>query len=355
MKTKENIDELLVHFASKSASPLEFNRSSIESDYGRQDEKDGSIAIKVLSILGGVFANLIFLFFIFVSKLDNSQLAMLILGGSFIAVAIFISKKFDKTILDTISISAYLIGFLLLGIGLARYTSSDNTLPVTYLIIAGFTLCIARNYMLAFLSILLINGSVIALILSNNVDYLLIAYASAHAISLAYFISNEARIIASFKFLSVLYNPVRIGLLFSFVSVLVFLGKKGLAHVSANDVWIASVVFIAAIIYLETSVVKVLGVKAQKQKWMVYFFSGAILLTTLFSPSISGAVLILLLSFYVNYKTGIALGIISLIYFISQYYYDLSFTLLTKSILLFVSGILFLLIYFFIHKKLHAK
>ena len=40
------------------------------------------------------------------------------------------------------------------------------------------------------------------------------------------------------------------------------------------------------------------------------------------------------------------------IYFISQYYYDLNFTLLTKSILLFSSGVLFLLLYLFTHKNL---
>jgi len=79
------------------------------------------------------------------------------------------------------------------------------------------------------------------------------------------------------------------------------------------------------------------------------------LVSTIFSPSISGAMIIVLLSFLVNYKTGLAIGIISLIYFISQYYYDLNFTLLTKSIILFSSGIVFLLFYLFTTKKLNSN
>ena len=58
---------------------------------------------------------------------------------------------------------------------------------------------------------------------------------------------------------------------------------------------------------------------------------------------------------WVNYKTGLVIGIISFIYFISQYYYDLNFTLLTKSIILFSSGIVFILFYLFTNKKLNTN
>src|SRR5690606_13137026 len=74
------------------------------------------------------------------------------------------------------------------------------------------------------------------------------------------------------------------------------------------------------------------------------------LLPTLYAPSISGALLIVLLSFLVNYRTGFAIGIIALIYFVVQYYYDLNLSLLTKSIILFSSGTVFLVFYFFFTK-----
>jgi len=87
----------------------------------------------------------------------------------------------------------------------------------------------------------------------------------------------------------------------------------------------------------------------------IYALSILLLLPTVLSPAISGAILIILLSFLVNYKTSLVIGIAAFIYFVSQYYYDLHFTLLTKSILLFSSGILFLGLYLLTHKKLTSN
>jgi len=107
--------------------------------------------------------------------------------------------------------------------------------------------------------------------------------------------------------------------------------------------------------YLVYSIIKINEIKTVKSKVLIYALSVLILIPTIFSPSISGAIVIVLLSFLVNYKTGLAIGIISIIYFVSQYYYDLNFTLLTKSIILFVSGIIFLVFYLFTTKNLSAN
>ncbi len=82
---------------------------------------------------------------------------------------------------------------------------------------------------------------------------------------------------------------------------------------------------------------------------IIYILSVLLLTSTLLSPAISGAFLIILVSVLVHYKTGLAIGILAFIYFIIQYYYDLNFTLLTKSILLMSSGVVFLA--FYIHFK----
>jgi uncharacterized membrane protein len=97
---------------------------------------------------------------------------------------------------------------------------------------------------------------------------------------------------------------------------------------------------------------KVLNINKTQHKVGIYIATVFVLLPTVFSPAISGAILLILLSFYVNYKTGLVLGVAAFLYFISQYYYDLNLTLLTKSILLFSSGVLFIALYLFTHKKL---
>lgn len=165
---------------------------------------------------------------------------------------------------------------------------------------------------------------------------------------------KEAKIITTNKILSKLYNPVRIGLIFSFVAGLAFLGKKGLGFfpISPNYIWLSSVIIIPVIIYLISLLFNILNITKIQHKTVIYIFAVLAFLPTVFSPAISGAILIILLSFFVNYKTGLVLGIIAFIYFISQYYYDLNFTLLTKSILLFSSGVIFIALYLFTHKKL---
>jgi len=72
---------------------------------------------------------------------------------------------------------------------------------------------------------------------------------------------------------------------------------------------------------------------------------------TAISPAISGSLLLLLLSFKVNYRTGVALGIMGFIYSIGMFYYDLNITLLQKSLIMFGSGVFFILLYFLIFKK----
>jgi len=121
---------------------------------------------------------------------------------------------------------------------------------------------------------------------------------------------------------------------------------------SYNAIWLSSLVIISAIIYLVFILFNVLNITKIQHKILICTLTVLALLPTAFSPAISGAILIMLLSFFVNYKTGFVLSIAAFIYFISQYYYDLSFTLLTKSILLFASGVLFIVLYLFTHKKL---
>lgn len=354
MKRNKQIERILAYIESSARTGLTFDQSAIKEEYEELDETQPTLAIKILAFAGGLLASLAFVGLLLL-EISDKKIGMSFFGVIFIASSVVLNKYSNTIFTDTLSISTFISGFLLLGFGLAGLLLDPNTIWLIVLIFALGSQIFTRDYILTFLCVFITSCSIIALILSNNLDYLLIAYASALSILSTYFISKEGRIIASFKSLSTLYNPVRIGLLFSFVSVLVFLGKKGLAQVSAKEVWIASVVFIAAIIYLGTLVLEIFGVKSSKQKLIACFCTGAILSPTLFAPAISGAVLILLLSFYVNHKTGIALGIITVVYFISQYYYDLTFTLLTKSVLLFASGILFLAIYLFIHNKLHKN
>jgi uncharacterized membrane protein len=67
-----------------------------------------------------------------------------------------------------------------------------------------------------------------------------------------------------------------------------------------------------------------------------------VLLPTILAPSVPGALLVVLSSFYIGHRTGFWVGLLALAYFLVLYYYDLNMTLLAKSGVLVLTGSLFL-------------
>lgn len=334
---------------------FECDENAIYKEYNTQEENKSSLAIKILSIFGGFLATLTFLSFLAITGLYNSKLGLLIFGIGFIISAIGLNKAYEKFIIDTFSISLYVIGFVLFAFGLSEANVDENIIAILISFIALSALIITQNFILSFISVLSINGNFIFLIISNNLYDLIHLYVTINTLILTYLFLNEAKIISTSKRMSQLYNPVRIGLVISLLFGLISIGKRHLIPISQSHIWLSSIVMILVIIYLVYSIIKINEIKTVKSKVMIYILSALILISTILSPSISGAIVVMLLSFLVNYKTGLAIGIISIIYFVSQYYYDLNFTLLTKSIILLVSGVIFLLFYLFTTKKLNSN
>lgn len=330
---------------------FECDEKAILAEYNTQRENKSSLAIRILSIFGGFLATLAFLGFLLIAGLYNSEFGLLLFGIAFIVSAIWLNKVYDKLVIDTFSISIYVIGFALLAFGLSEMNVDENIIALLISLIALSSLIITQNFILSFISVLAINGSFLFLIISNDSYDLIHIYVVINTLILTYLFLNEAKIISSNKRLSQLYNPIRIGIVISLLFGLITIGKRHLIPIPQNHIWLSSIVLIFVTLYLVYTIIKINEIYTVKNKVIIYTLSALILVSTLFSPSILGAIVIILLSFLVNYKTGLAIGIISIIYFISQYYYDLNFTLLTKSIILFVSGIMFLLFYLFTTKK----
>jgi hypothetical protein len=353
MRNKEEIKELLDYFRTTENKELKFDEEAIYAAYEKNDSHQ-SLAVKILSIFGGILACLAFSGFLFITGLYDSTSGLLILGILLIIGGIFINTIYNTIIFDTVSVSSYIIGFVLLTLGLFKMEITENMVSLICILIATVSLFIGSSYIIAFISVLIINGGILTLIASNNNFDLIHLYTSFLAIFVTALFLKEAKIISLHNIFSKLYEPLRIGLIFSFLAGLVILGN-GYIEVSRDYIWISSVVIILTIMYVLSRLFKVLNISKITQKAGIYIVTIALLLPTLLSPAISGAILIILLSFLVNYKTSLAIGIIAFIYFVSRYYYDLHFTLLTKSILLFSSGILFLGLYLLTRKKLTSN
>jgi hypothetical protein len=351
MRNRDEIKQLFEYFENEEDKPLNFDEETIVSAYQKNNDNQ-SMSIKVLSVFGGILASLAFMGFLFIAGIYNSGTSILVFGIIFIAISIWLNKAYDRIIIDTVSVSSFIIGLILLGFGCTQLNINSTIISIILIVVALVSLSIVQRYIFSFVSVLIINGSIMMLIISNNHYNLIPIYVSALALGMTYIFLKEAKIITTHKAFSKLYNPIRIGLTFSFLAGLVFLGKRGILPVSYNYIWPTTIIIVSAIIYLLSDLFDILNITKIQHKVGIYILCVLLLLPTALSPAISGSILIIMLSFMVNYKTGFALGVISFIYFISQYYYDLNFTLLAKSILLFSSGILFIGLYFLTSKKL---
>lgn len=353
MRNKEEIKEMLDSFQTENKE-IQFNEEAIVAEYQKNDDHQ-SLAVKILSVFGGILASIAFIGFLLIAGLYDSENGLIIFGSVSIIGGVFISKIYDKIIIDTFSVSAYIIGFVLLGIGLFKMKMEENTVSLIFMLIAAASLLIVRSYILTFISVLIINGAILTLITSNEIFEFIHIYTSVLAIVLTLFFLKEAKIISLHSVFSKLYNPVRIALVFSLLAGLTMLGHREFIDLSSKYIWASSIFIILSILFVLSYLFQVLNITKVQHKAGIYVLSILLLLPTVLSPAISGAILIILLSFLVNYKTSLVIGIAAFIYFVSQYYYDLHFTLLTKSILLFSSGILFLGLYLLTHKKLTSN
>jgi hypothetical protein len=129
-------------------------------------------------------------------------------------------------------------------------------------------------------SVLIINGSILTIIISNNFYGLINVYTSALAAAVTYLFLNEARIITASKVLSKLYDSIRVALIFSMLSGFIMLSRKGTLPVSPGYVWLSSIVHIAAIIYLLSFLLGILNITKPKEIVGICAFSVLLLLPT---------------------------------------------------------------------------
>lgn len=350
MKSQNKRQEVQEYFQNIADVPVTFDENQLEEAYKNSTENQ-SLAIKILTIFGGVMSSLSFMGFLFIAGLYGTSGGLVLFGSLFLIGSLLLTKEFDRVITRTVCVSLYLMSFILLGMGLDKMHISEDMTGVLFIAISLATMAFVQQYILAFVAVLVFNGSIMFLIYSNKLLLGVELYVSFLAIGILSLMLLEAKVLRINKLISRLYEPVKTGLLLSLIGSLFILGVKHLFPEFVQFVWIPSVVFIASIAFLISRLLINWQIEKQSINGILAIVTLA-LLPTIFSPAISGSLLIILLCFQVNYKTGFAIGILACIYFIGQYYYDLNFTLLTKSILLFSSGLLLILLYFLVRKKL---
>lgn len=356
MKQVPEITAIIQDIQAAEGPGFVVQQEAILAAYHKAHSHKPGIAIKVLTILGGILATIAFIGFLLVAGLYNSSAGLFLTGVVLIAGAVLVSRFYDILIFDSMAVAAFITGLLLLSMGLDGWQVEENIICLILLITGIAVMAIHQNYMISFLAALTVHGAIIALIVLYRYYNLLHVYIAVAILLFTLFMLAEARLLRAGKKTARLYEPLRLALIVALLTTLVLVGKQGLlAKPSLHFNLVSAIAAIAAILYLAPRILTRLAVQGTTSRTGICIAILLVLAPTAYAPAIPGALLIALLCFWVNYKTGVVLGIVALVYFIAQYYYDLQFTLLVKSLLLLSSGILFILFYVFTHKTLNHE
>ncbi|MEN0051317.1 MAG: DUF4401 domain-containing protein, partial [Bacteroidota bacterium] len=283
--------------------------------------------------------------------LYESTSGLITLGLILFAAGIIISRKDKSVFLDTLNICMWLTGIGMLGFGLAEIIE-DESIALAMIVLGTITFFLSEKFLLRFLSVILICTSMAVFMLENdwyNWIHLIIV---GTVLKMTYLHLYEADLISRNKFFNTIYSPLRLALIFSLIGLLFLVGKGGRMNgLAFEHLWISSIIIIGATLFSIYKIMDRIGVE-KNNKILAMALATVIFIPSIYSPFISGAILILILNYHIGYRTGIVIGVIALIYAVSQYYYDLNLTLLHKSGVLVLSGLLFLLAYYFFHNKI---
>jgi len=309
------------------------------------------MGIKLLAIAGGLLGSLFILGWIFAFLVDFAA-ASVIIGIITLVVAIVVDKRAESTLLDTACIGAYLAACAMIGFGVNKAFESDNVTTLVILIIAMIVPFFTTGYMLNFIAVLTFNGSLFSLVNINNTFDLIHVLLVVIALVYTLFSLYETKLLASDREINLVYNSWRNALLCSFLALLAYIAVDKLMGKHIRYEWISSAAITGIYLFFLNKVTAYLEIEEKKNRILIYSGSLLIMLMAVFSPAICGALLILLISFHTGHRLGLILGIIALVYFTGQFYYNLHYTLLVKSMIMFGTGIMFLTAWMILKKTL---
>ncbi len=341
MDRSNEIHELLDEIRSASGEGFQCDEAAVEKEVIEHDALFTGIGIKILSIIGGFAAGIVFLVFLFLAGIIDSESGMLVTGFLFIAASLAISKLVKNIVLDAATVSMFVIGCVLSTIGMI-----DNTDQICwfFLLIALISAAVTDNYILVFISVLLFNAGLAGFFITYDAIPWIHLLAAILSVALAVVCSAEAFAVSFSAKTNRLFKPVVAGMFVSTAVCLIAVALTYRLDLKLQYVWILSLCIWGTVMWLLRSILQTFDSMSRKAAIVFYLVFALILLPTWYAPAVSGALLMMLLAFRFNYKPAFAMSVALLIYVLIQYYYDLGITLLVKSGILFFSGILFLVI-----------
>ena len=322
---------------------------AIVKEYALQQKNNSSIAIKILSVVGGVFSSLLFVLFVGISMLWTRATFMEIFGVILIIIAVFLNKKVTNLLLDTFSISLYIVGVSFVVFGLNYLKNPLDTSIYFVLLVGVIILFINQSYILSFIASMMILGSILLFLFHHHIEDAISVYLAINGFLLVFWLLYPYLLFSSKK-MNALYEPIKMALVFSFLFILGLIAYGDIINMNAINWSILALSISIQFLFVVYKIKKSIALTDKKGIFILSFLSVLIAGLSYFSPAIIGALTVILLGFYTSSKSIFVLGILAFIYFIGQFYYNLNDTLLFKSVLLIALGIVFLALHFFVLK-----
>jgi len=300
--------------------------------------------IKILTIIGAIISAVFFFLFLGIAGFLSSEIGQLIIGiVSFIA-AIFLFNSNKGLFWETIGVMVSMVAHTSIFTSLLGMNLNISLIHLIFIGISIALIIFADNFIQKMSSIIIIIVGTTIWLYDLHLWGMIPSYSGLVAVALTYYTFKESVFISGSIFNNISFAPIRLGLSLSFV-VLIGLGAVNWMFFNVETYYIpyvGSIFILGSLGYILIQIFK----KFNIQKGELYTIGMLLLLLPLINnPGIIGSIFLLILGFYSGYKIDFSLGLIGLIYFISRFYYDLDYDLLTKSYIMMGTGLLFLIAY----------
>ncbi|MGN6647348.1 MAG: DUF4401 domain-containing protein, partial [Cytophaga sp.] len=282
MSKGTSISELINRFKESEGESFEINEQTIIAETVEQAANKTTLSITALSVLGGFLATLAFLGFLGIAGLYNSEVGLFIFGILFIAGALALNKFYNKPIIDTICVSAFAIGFCMVGMAMDKMNIDENVICLALMAAATGVLFVNQSFLLSLLSFGIIFGGIGVLLNLNNAFYISMHfYLLFLTIALIVVSLHEALLITWLRKFSKLYQPLYLSLVCCFIVVTLIIAMQNFYYSTEEEMpdysWISSSAIIMSVIYTVSKITLLYPIKNNVVQ-KVFVYTGVLIL-----------------------------------------------------------------------------
>ncbi len=326
----------------------------IESALFDNEKSKSDRLVRTLSAIGGFLTSIMFTALLFAFEVFNNEVVALILGLIFFGTSLWASSYFKITILETASLGLFLSGVFLTVYGLDSTSDTNSSIywiSISLIILSAITVYFSSSFVfLLFAGLMTIFATYYVIFEYQAFLPILMLIFSVIYIYITY---NEARLISKSEIVNTFYNPLKISLILGMIFYFVYRVLQDYDSFSATDIvfqMTITISMIAGIIFITFKLFERFDVSDITFKITVYALIIIALAPTIYFPEVAGSILILLASFYVGHKPGIAISVLSLLFSVMMFYYNIDYTLLVKSFFLIGTGAFFVGAYYLLNR-----